>query len=94
LPENLFKLQDASHLHVQKILRSKSLDTSAFVKCAGGCEIYQDVTVQRPKTPGTTTTIECGCPLQNELELLDLQQGFEEKKTDADVVNQTRTDVF
>lgn len=39
-----FKLHDTSQF-VQKIPRSKSTDTSAFVKCGSSCQMLQEVTV-------------------------------------------------
>ena len=49
LSEDWFKLQDTSQF-VQTIPKSKSLDIRASVKCANSCQMFQEATVQRPKT--------------------------------------------
>ena len=58
LSEDWFKLQYTSPF-VQKIPRSRSLDTSSSVKCTNNCQMFAEVTVQRAKTaplPQTNAT--------------------------------------
>ena len=66
LSEDSAKLQ-ASSCFVQKIPRSRSLDTSASVKCANSCLVFQGVAVQRYRSKTAPLPQENGTELSAKL---------------------------